>query len=165
MHEDRILMFIFITVTFCCKTIMRSCPVYCWEKTICFMLCWDSFQQGVNSLLSTGNCILELNWVHFIKGFHKAKHREGKNFNIFMIGYCRQVAHKLKMGLAVEPESFDSVSIFFSDIVGFTTIAAQSEPLEVTCSYNHWHLITNTSVWCRSSHFYCIHNSLLLWLK
>ena len=54
-----------------------------------------------------------------------------------MIGYCRQVAHKLKMGLAVEPESFDSVSIFFSDIVGFTTIAAQSEPLEVTCSYNH----------------------------
>ncbi|XP_023932730.1 atrial natriuretic peptide receptor 1 [Lingula anatina] len=41
------------------------------------------------------------------------------------------VAEALKRGEPVEPETFDGVSIFFSDIVGFTTIAAKSNPLQV----------------------------------
>uniref|UniRef100_A0A8C1G1R6 Guanylate cyclase n=1 Tax=Cyprinus carpio TaxID=7962 RepID=A0A8C1G1R6_CYPCA len=41
------------------------------------------------------------------------------------------VAEALKLGTTVEPEYFDSVSLYFSDIVGFTTISANSEPIEV----------------------------------
>uniref|UniRef100_A0A452U2T1 guanylate cyclase n=2 Tax=Ursus TaxID=9639 RepID=A0A452U2T1_URSMA len=41
------------------------------------------------------------------------------------------VAEALKMGAAVEPEYFDQVTIYFSDIVGFTIISALSEPIEV----------------------------------
>ncbi|XP_004685756.1 PREDICTED: retinal guanylyl cyclase 2 [Condylura cristata] len=41
------------------------------------------------------------------------------------------VAESLKRGGTVEPEGFDLVTLYFSDIVGFTTISAMSEPIEV----------------------------------
>ncbi|KAM9718223.1 retinal guanylyl cyclase 2 isoform 1-T1 [Menidia menidia] len=41
------------------------------------------------------------------------------------------VAGALMDGGTVEPEYFDNVSLYFSDIVGFTTISANSEPIEV----------------------------------
>ncbi|XP_062867316.1 retinal guanylyl cyclase 2-like [Trichomycterus rosablanca] len=41
------------------------------------------------------------------------------------------VAEALKIGGTVEPEYFDNVTLYFSDIVGFTTISANSEPIEV----------------------------------
>ncbi|KAK0410045.1 hypothetical protein QR680_004912 [Steinernema hermaphroditum] len=43
----------------------------------------------------------------------------------------RQVAEKLKTGQPVEPEAFDSVTIFFSDVVSFTTLASRCTPLQV----------------------------------
>ncbi|XP_061595854.1 retinal guanylyl cyclase 1 [Cololabis saira] len=41
------------------------------------------------------------------------------------------VAKALKTGKPVEPEHFAKVTLYFSDIVGFTTISALSEPIEV----------------------------------
>ncbi|XP_055337798.1 guanylate cyclase 32E-like [Paramacrobiotus metropolitanus] len=43
----------------------------------------------------------------------------------------RPVAEKLINGKTVEAEQFDSVTIFFSDIVGFTSLSAGSTPFEV----------------------------------
>uniref|UniRef100_A0A8D2IZF6 guanylate cyclase n=1 Tax=Varanus komodoensis TaxID=61221 RepID=A0A8D2IZF6_VARKO len=43
----------------------------------------------------------------------------------------RSVAEALKSGATVEPEYFEEVSIYFSDIIGFTTISALSEPIEI----------------------------------
>ncbi|XP_056298751.1 retinal guanylyl cyclase 2 [Pseudoliparis swirei] len=51
------------------------------------------------------------------------------------------VAEALKVGSTVEPEHFDSVSLYFSDIVGFTTISAHSEPIEVVDLLNDLYTI------------------------
>jgi class 3 adenylate cyclase len=47
----------------------------------------------------------------------------------------RQVADKLKLGEAVEPESFEQATVFFSDVVSFTTLAQKCSPLQAIHKY------------------------------
>jgi len=65
---------------------------------------------------------------------------------LIVLHVCRSVAEKLKTGAHVEPELFPEASIYFSDIVSFTTLASESTPMEVVTMLNDLYLMFDNTL-------------------
>lgn len=51
----------------------------------------------------------------------------------------RSCADKLKQGENVHPEVFESATVFFSDVIGFTAITSKSTPIEIVDLLNDFY--------------------------
>lgn len=60
----------------------------------------------------------------------------------------RQIAEKIKLGQPIYPESYDQVTIFFSDIVQFTDFSSMSTPLQVVDTLNRLYTIMDKRIEC-----------------
>jgi class 3 adenylate cyclase len=60
-----------------------------------------------------------------------------------------KVAEAVRKGEQVQPESFDQVTVFFSDVVGFTNICAKVPPIKVVQMLNDLYTVMD---FC-TSHF------------
>ena len=78
----------------------------------------------------------------------------------------RSVADSLKLGSSVMPELYKEASVYFSDIVSFTTLASESTPMEVVDFLNDlWtvfdDIINKFNVYkVRDCHFFVLNGQL-----
>ena len=58
----------------------------------------------------------------------------------------RAVAYRMRKGEEIEAESYDSVTVFFSDITDFTEISMTSSPIDIVLFLNEIYLLIDTQV-------------------
>ncbi|OQV12275.1 Atrial natriuretic peptide receptor 1 [Hypsibius exemplaris] len=131
-----------------CSNELYNLMERCWEEVPVERPTFAKIKEGLKKIIgNVGDNIvdlllkrmeqyatdLEMKVAEKTQQFMEEKSRSEELLNQLL---PKQVAAALTKGEHVEPEAFESVSIFFSDIVGFTTISAAGSPMDVISMLN-----------------------------
>ncbi|XP_076309146.1 guanylate cyclase 32E-like isoform X2 [Tachypleus tridentatus] len=129
---------------------LQDCPDYVIR---CMEECWDEnpetrpdfrlinhklrdMQAGLKNNIFDNMMAMMEKYAYNLEGLvqertYQLMEEKKKTENLLVRMLPKPVAEQLKRGEQVEAESFDCVTIYFSDIVGFTVLSALSTPLQV----------------------------------
>ncbi|XP_048763356.1 guanylate cyclase 32E-like isoform X1 [Ostrea edulis] len=126
-----------------CEDFIKQCIAECWHETPDFRPDFKyiryrlkPMQQGLKpNIFDNMLAIMEkyANNLEALVAERTEQLSEEKQMteNLLYRMLPRPIANKLKRGQYVNPESYDCVTMYFSDIVGFTALSAESTPMQV----------------------------------
>ncbi|XP_013384336.1 guanylate cyclase 32E [Lingula anatina] len=131
-----------------CKPHIVNCIKQCWTenpddrpdfKSIRTML--KSMQQGLHSNIFDNMIAMMEKYSNHLEDLVDDRtmqlSEEKKKTELLLLRMLpRSVADQLKRGERVSPETYSSVTIYFSDIVGFTVLSAESSPMQIVDMLN-----------------------------
>ncbi|KAK6757495.1 hypothetical protein RB195_015365 [Necator americanus] len=130
----------------------------CWEEEPTYRPNTASIQQSLRSIAGKRNTNLMDHVFKIMENYAntlqeevevrtKELVEERKKSDILLSRLLpRSVAEKLRAGQTVTPESFDSVTIFFSDVVSFTVIASKCTPMQVVNFLNEFYTLFDSKI-------------------
>lgn len=111
--------------------IPADCPS---QMAVLMRNCWNKLPESRPSISEIDRRLqaMDSKAADLLLPVKKAGTEEADATRILYEVFPRHVADALKAGRRVEPERKESVTIFFSDIVGFTTISSSLDPQKVS---------------------------------
>eukprot|EP00730_Choanoeca_flexa_P009277 TRINITY_DN12619_c0_g1_i8.p1 TRINITY_DN12619_c0_g1~~TRINITY_DN12619_c0_g1_i8.p1 ORF type:complete len:2027 (+),score=485.44 TRINITY_DN12619_c0_g1_i8:425-6505(+) len=109
--------------------IPKSCPVEIQEL---MQACWKTDAEQRPSFVDIDNQMRTLQVRNVGESILKSKQEKKQQGSVLQDVFPPHIAKALAEGRRVEPEHKDCVSVFFSDIVGFTNISSELDPIKVS---------------------------------
>ncbi|XP_067129062.1 guanylate cyclase 32E-like isoform X2 [Centruroides vittatus] len=126
-----------------CEDYVKRCMEECWQENAdsrpdfrLINVKLRDMQAGLKPNIFDNMIVIMEKYANNLEGLIQERtnqlvEEKKKTENLLLRMLPKPVADQLKRGEPVEAESFDSVTIYFSDIVGFTALSAVSTPLQV----------------------------------
>uniref|UniRef100_A0A8C2T477 guanylate cyclase n=1 Tax=Coturnix japonica TaxID=93934 RepID=A0A8C2T477_COTJA len=105
-----------------------------------------SIEALLKGLLSVQSCLLQRGQEDLKEKTQDLKRERQLAEDLLHQMLPKSVAKQLRKCQRVEAENYDQVTIFFSDIVGFTSIAASCTPLQVVEMLNNLYICFDSRI-------------------
>eukprot|EP00934_Nitzschia_sp_Nitz4_P006330 Nitzschia sp. Nitz4//scaffold24_size164493//113881//116306//NITZ4_002340-RA/size164493-processed-gene-0.240-mRNA-1//-1//CDS//3329544150//6320//frame0 len=87
---------------------------------------------GGNNSYTNDSSVGALDFMNSVNMEQALQMHMSRTDNLLYDVFPKHIAEALRMGRKVEPENHECVTIFFSDIVGFTNISSELDPLKIS---------------------------------